>query len=48
MQFLQDAASMINRKEFFRCNLKKIFQVIVVPGVSVTEEDQEEYEDDPV
>ena len=39
MDFLQDAASTYERKDFIKKNLIKIFQNVVMPSIAVTDED---------
>ena len=43
-------AEMLNyseKREFIKQNLMKIFDIIVLPNISITPEDQDEFEDDP-
>ena len=35
------------RQEFMKMNLMKIFDILVLPNIAITEEDADEYEDDP-
>ena len=36
-----------NKREFIQQNLMKSFDIIVLPNISITMEDQDEFEDDP-
>ena len=35
------------RQEFMKMNLLKIFDILILPNIAITEEDENEYEDDP-
>jgi len=35
------------RQEFMKMNLMKIFDILVLPNIAITDEDADEYEDDP-
>jgi len=36
-----------SKQEFIKMNLIKIFDILILPNISITVEDQDEYEDDP-
>ena len=36
-----------SKQEFIKMNLIKIFDILILPNISITAEDQDEYEDDP-
>jgi len=36
-----------SKSEFIKMNLMKIFDILVLPNIAITSEDQDEYEDDP-
>lgn len=35
------------KRNFVKSNLIKLFDILILPNISITPEDQEEYEDDP-
>jgi exportin-2 (importin alpha re-exporter) len=35
------------KRDFIQLNLIKIFDILIIPNISITQEDQEEYEEDP-
>ena len=36
-----------SKNEFIKNNLMKIFDILILPNISITQEDQDEYEHDP-
>jgi exportin-2 (importin alpha re-exporter) len=36
-----------SKNEFIKNNLMKIFDILILPNISITQEDEDEYEDDP-
>ena len=47
VQYIGDFSNFQSKSEFIKNNLMKIFQTLILPNISVTPEDMEEYEDDP-
>jgi len=41
-----EMANSPQKNEFFKMNLMKIFDILILPNISITPEDMEEYEDD--
>lgn len=37
-----------SRADFFKTNLKKIFEFLIIPNIYVTEKDKDDYKNDPV
>jgi hypothetical protein len=36
-----------NKQQFIKLNLMKIFDLLILPNIAITEDDTNEYEDDP-
>lgn len=36
-----------NLQDFFKANMSNIFELIILPNISITQVDIDEYEDDP-
>ena len=36
-----------SKQEFIKMNLMKIFDILILPNISITAEDNDEFEDDP-
>lgn len=36
-----------NLQDFFKANMANLFELIILPNISITTDDIEEYEDDP-
>lgn len=47
VRYLGECAGMPNYKDFIKQNLETLLQVLVIPNISVTEQDLEEYEFEP-
>lgn len=47
MKYLGDVINNPGKVEFVKSNLQKIFDVLILPNIAVTSDDQDEYEDDP-
>ena len=47
MKYLGDMTNNPSKVEFMKANLMKIFDVLVLPNIAITSDDQDEYEDDP-
>jgi hypothetical protein len=42
-----DCVSLPNYSDFIRTNLQSFFQLLVLPFISITQQDIDEYEDEP-
>jgi hypothetical protein len=47
IRYLNEMSSYPELEQFFKTNMITIFSMIVVPNISITEEDTEEYEMEP-
>eukprot|EP00354_Favella_ehrenbergii_P012447 CAMPEP_0170454382 /NCGR_PEP_ID=MMETSP0123-20130129/2653_1 /TAXON_ID=182087 /ORGANISM="Favella ehrenbergii, Strain Fehren 1" /LENGTH=160 /DNA_ID=CAMNT_0010717077 /DNA_START=701 /DNA_END=1183 /DNA_ORIENTATION=- len=47
VKYMGDCASLSKYKDFIGQNLQTLFQVLVLPNISITEQDLEEYECEP-
>ena len=47
VRYLGECASLPTYREFIKQNLEVLFQVLIVPNISITEQDLEEYEFEP-
>lgn len=47
MRYLTEMIFNFSYHEFFKSNLATLFQLIIVPNISITEDDTEEYEVEP-
>lgn len=47
MKYLGDVTNNPSKVEFVKSNLQKIFDVLILPNIAITSDDQDEYEDDP-
>jgi len=47
VKYMGEQATQPSKQEFLKMNLIKIFDILVLPNISITPEDTEEYEDDP-
>jgi len=47
VRFLGEVCNMPSRHAFIKMNLLKIFDILILPNISITEEDQDEFEDSP-
>jgi len=47
VRYLGECVNLPNYNEFIKTNLQAIFEVIVLPNISITQEDVDEYEDEP-
>ena len=47
MKYLGDVINNPSKVDFIKQNLQKIFDILILPNIALTAEDQEEYEDDP-
>lgn len=36
-----------NNEAFFKTNMLNLFQIIILPNISITQDDQNEYEEEP-
>ena len=47
VKYLGEMTNVPSKHEFLKMNLIKIFDILVLPNISITAEDADEYEDDP-
>ena len=47
VRYLGEAAGLPNYRDFIKGNLAHLFQVLVIPNISLTQQDIDEYEDEP-
>lgn len=47
VKYMGEMATLQAKQEFMKMNLIKIFDTLILPNISITEEDMEEYEDSP-
>ena len=47
VRYLGEAAGLPNYRDFIKSNLQLLFQVLVIPNISLTQQDIDEYEDEP-
>jgi exportin-2 (importin alpha re-exporter) len=47
VKYMGEMANSPSKNEFFKMNLMKIFDILILPNISITPEDMEEYDDDP-
>ena len=47
VRYLGECVMLPNYAEFIKTNLQSIFEVVVLPNISITQEDVDEYEDEP-
>ena len=47
MDYISNSAASPDRKPFIETNLMKVFQILVMPNIAVTDEEVDEFEDDP-
>jgi len=46
VKYMGEMANQPSKAEFMKMNLIKIFDILILPNISITPEDMEEYEDD--
>ena len=47
MEYIANSVSSPDRKPFIETNLMKIFQILVLPNIAVTDEEVDDFDDDP-
>lgn len=47
VKYLGEMTNVQSKHDFLKMNLIKIFDILVLPNISITAEDADEYEDDP-
>jgi hypothetical protein len=47
VKYIGECTNIANYSEFIKTNLVALFQVLVLPNISLTQEDVDEFEDDP-
>ena len=47
MRYIGECAALPNYRDFIKANLEALFTVLVLPNISLTPEDIDEYEDEP-
>jgi ribosomal protein S17E len=47
VRYVGEYANFQSKQEFIKNNLMKIFDILILPNISITPEDMDEYEDDP-
>lgn len=47
MDYIANSAASPDRKPFIETNLMKVFQIVVMPNIAVTDDEIDEFEDDP-
>ena len=47
VKYLGEVAGVAKYQDFIRTNLETLFNVVVVPNISLTAQDKDEYEDEP-
>ena len=47
MHYIGECANNPKYKDFIRSNLECLFQVLIIPNISITEQDVDEYECEP-
>jgi len=47
VRYLKEMTLIANYADFFKQNLQTLFQVIIIPNISITDDDLEEYEFEP-
>jgi len=47
IRYFSECVAMPNYSEFIKQNLQPIFEIIILPNISITEEDTDLFEDEP-
>lgn len=47
VKYIGEMTNIQSKHEFIKNNLMKIFDILILPNIAITAEDEEEYEDDP-
>lgn len=47
IRYLNEMSTYGNLANFFKENMANLFELIILPNISITQEDIDEYEDDP-
>jgi hypothetical protein len=47
VKYMGEITLMPSKQAFIKMNLMKIFDLLILPNISITEDDTNEYEDDP-
>jgi hypothetical protein len=47
VRYLGDCASIQKYQEFIRQNLPHIFTILILPNISITQDDMDEYNEEP-
>jgi exportin-2 (importin alpha re-exporter) len=47
VKYMGEMACLQSKQDFIKMNLIKIFDTLILPNISITEEDIDEYEDSP-
>ena len=47
VKYIGESSSLPNYSEFVRQNLALLFHVLILPNISISQEDENEFEDDP-
>lgn len=47
LRYIGDSASFPKYQDFIKQNLPQIFSVLILPNISITQDDIDEYEDEP-
>lgn len=47
LRYLGDCAGISNYQDFMKQNLQSIFSSLILPNIAMTQQDHDEYEDEP-
>ena len=47
VKYIGEMTNVKSKNEFVKNNLMKIFDILILPNIAITQEDEDEYEDDP-